>query len=478
MVESKTNTPKNASRKALSHTLTRVASIVFSLTLAGLVIWIAVNERNLFRWNPMHRHIFWGLAAFSILIPAIVLLDILKRKKRSSKSALGIYSYILIGIGIIIPVLFMSSLAPYSHTGDKPVQLIMADQQNSSGLPDVAVVWYTKKPSQHTLYYGTDPSKLDLTIQETQKSRSHALVLSDLYPGNTYYYKISESGEISSFTYFPSYQDGIRIAISSDAHIGADDNREDLTINILQNIADSKNSYSVFFNLGDAVEMGNDDDQYTQQISLFSPYTSSVPLIQVPGNHDGWFRGIEFWKEYYCPKALPSESSGSQLFHRYDFGDSVHLFTLDLEWGIETYTDAQRDWFEHQLELLDPDDLIIVMNHAFYYASSTEYDGMPWYDNQEMIELFHPLYVAHGVDLVFSGHDHQMEHISQDGVEYFIVGVLGGHLDKEPTYISTNSVYRNFQDHGYADLIIQDDSVSLDFRSPDGVSVYSWSETR
>ncbi len=454
--------------------------LVGSLSVPGLVTWIACYRRNLhlMKWKPLYMHIYIVLCLFACIILAVVILDILIRRRKKSSRRSGIYSDILVISGIVLTVGFFLFLTPYKHISDKEPELILVDQQGSMGFPDISLVWYTLKPQKDTLSYGKDPMQLTTTVSEEHAVKHHGLVMDGLVPGETYYYSRGTEDTVESFTYMPQHDGGLRLAISSDAHIGASDNDVEATQRILEEITTPSEEYALFFNLGDVVEMGNDDADYTQAISLFSPYTTKIPLCLIPGNHDVWFGGINFWKAYYYPESLPSQSSGNQLFHRYDFGKDVHIFTLDLEWGPESYTAVQRKWFEQQLSSLDPDDLIIIMNHAFYFASSTEYDQKPWYDNQEMIDTFHQSFIAHGVDFVFTGHDHQLEHIEADGIHYLIVGALGGCKDKIPTYISKDSRYRNFVDSGFADLTIFDDSVTLTLRDTDGNPLYSLSEPR
>lgn len=451
-----------------------------SLGLPALVIWMAAYERNLhlMKWNPGYRTLFIGLCLLALIIVLVINFDLMIRRRRDSQRPAGIYTYILAVLGILVAVAFFLYLSPYKRVGDKAPQLIITDQSGSSGLPDVSLVWYTIDERQDSLSYGRDPDQLSVTIAEEQAGHQHALVMSDLIPGETYYYSRGSEQEVTSFTYMPGSGRTFRFAVASDAHIGADNNDPEATEMILKTISSPEQGYSIFFNLGDAVEMGNDDSQYAQQIRFFSPYTSKLPLVQIPGNHDMWFAGNHFWEDYYYPEGLPSASSPSQLYHRYDFPGDIHVFTLDLEWGTETYTKEQRSWFEKELASIDGDDLIIILNHAFHFASSTDYDGMPWYDNQEMIDTFHQLFIDSGVDLVFSGHDHQMEHIEQDGIQYVIVGSLGGHKDKIPTYVAEGSRYRNFIDSGYADLMIEEDTVSLELRRPDGSSLYRFSMPR
>ena len=63
--------------------------------------------------------------------------------------------------------------------------------------------------------------------------------------------------------------------------------------------------------------------------------------------------------------------------------------------------------WRQQLASIPKDDWKIVVGHGFYYASGSITDGWKWYDNPETINKLTPLFEKYGVDMVFSGHDHQ-----------------------------------------------------------------------
>ncbi|WP_320127394.1 metallophosphoesterase [uncultured Sphaerochaeta sp.] len=452
-----------------------VDSIMTLLSFAGLglVLWIALEKRNLalFAWNPMFRNFYLGLVILAIVIPVLVFLDLRRHKKREQKTSLGLVSYILVILGLALALGIPAAEGTFSTHADKAPQLMLLGKSDTQGNPELALVWYTKKPEKGKVFYGLSAEHLEYSVEEEKPMQSHGLILSALQRGKTYYYSSSETPEVRSFRYFPQYDGGLRLAISSDAHVGAETNDLGATVDILRQVVDPKNDYSLICNLGDVVELGNKDSQIAAQVELFSHFTDSLPLIQVLGNHDGWFGGYANWAQTYYPKSLQEEA---QLYHRFDITDSIHIITLDLEWGTESYDAKQKAWLLKQLDSLDPNDVIIIMDHAYFFGSSTEYQGVPWYDNQQMITTFHQLFVDHGVDLVFSGHDHQFEHILQDGVNYFIVGTFGGKFDDSPTYISPGSIFRDFSHHGYADVLVKEHEVSVTFRQPDGTALYSW----
>ncbi len=455
--------------------LTLTSFILSFLILGGFIGWVLSLPRSwqLMKWSPMYLYILIIFCILLVLIPVGSVFDVRYRiKKNLHPSKIpGKYMYVLFLAGILIPTGYLLYLTPYLHEGDKAPELLIIDQAGSEGIPNLAVVFYTQSKSINFLDYGIDASDLSIHVAETEKTHTHGLILADLVPDTQYFYQINGKETIYNFTSFPLMN--YRFVLTSDTHIGAELSNTTATQKILSQISDPTSNYDAFFCLGDLIEMGNQDDLYRDQIDMFSPVTTHIPYRPVIGNHDGWFGGVSLWEDNFYPECLPSESSDSPLWHRFDFGNRTHVFMLDLEWGTESYTEAQRTWFEAELQKLDPTDWIIVMNHAYYYASSTEYSSIPWYDNQEMIQTFNPIFQQYGVDLVFSGHDHQMEHIAQQGVDYFIVGAGGGHLDDNATVSSENTQFYDNTHHGYLDVQFLPGNATVSFRTPENVVLYT-----
>jgi 3',5'-cyclic AMP phosphodiesterase CpdA len=151
----------------------------------------------------------------------------------------------------------------------------------------------------------------------------------------------------------------------------------------------------------------------------------------------------------------------------------VHFLVIDLEWSAESFTADQAAWLEKQLASIPQDEWKIVMGHGFYYASGSVVDGWKWYDNQETIKKLSPLFEKYGVDMVFSGHDHELELLQKSGVTYIVAGTFGGKLEAERQYTSPSSVWYSNKDFAFVDVSVNGANANLVFRSPEGDAIYS-----
>jgi UDP-2,3-diacylglucosamine pyrophosphatase LpxH len=445
---------------------------LFSLLPAAAVLWISSQKRNLhmFSWNPTYTYGFLILIGISAVLLLLTVLSISRALNRGR--IIGIVGIIAVILSIVITAGLFAYLTPFEKASDKPPYVILTDHIGSRGLPVPAVTWYTEDRQQSSLSYGPNPSELSFIIEEPVPVRSHLFPIEQLRPGDPWYWSIEGSDEIHEVPWFSEYEEGnITIALSSDSHIGAGTNNPEATKRILE--AASSSPHDLFFHLGDVVEMGNQDEEYTAYLESASPYLKSIASVHLMGNHDGWFSGLRYFQKFFEP--YTPESSDTPLYHRWDLGEDIHIIALNLEWGIETYTQRQRRWLQQTLSQIPEDHLIIILSHAFFYASSTEYEGLPWYDNQEMISTFADLFRTSGVDLVFSGHDHQMEHIYADGIDYVIIGAFGGKPDLTPTFISEGSQFLQFGTFGYARLSIEEQGFTVGFIDEYGTELYRFS---
>jgi hypothetical protein len=58
---------------------------------------------------------------------------------------------------------------------------------------------------------------------------------------------------------------------------------------------------------------------------------------------------------------------GSPFWHKVDAGD-VHFIALDVEWGLESFTQAQQDWLQQTLAAIDPDDWTTSRETTSYFG--------------------------------------------------------------------------------------------------------------
>jgi predicted phosphodiesterase len=129
-----------------------------------------------------------------------------------------------------------------------------------------------------------------------------------------------------------------------------------------------------------------------------------VKFYAALGNHDN--QENRFYK--------PWNMNGERF---YSFKkENVRFFVLDTD-----YLDQpQRQWIERELRQSTDDWKIAYFHHPLY--SSARAHG----SQTDLQLILEPLFVKHGVNVVFQGHDHVYERIKpQKGIYYFVEGSSG-----------------------------------------------------
>ena len=127
------------------------------------------------------------------------------------------------------------------------------------------------------------------------------------------------------------------------------------------------------------------------------------------GNHDDptqrFYKHFNMNGERYYSFKAPRPGIGSH--------GGVRLFALDSNY----MTKEQLDWLEKELAASGADWKIPFFHHPLY--SSGEKHGA----DEALREQLEPLFLKHGVDVVFTGHEHFYERLKpQKGITYFVNG--------------------------------------------------------
>lgn len=257
------------------------------------------------------------------------------------------------------------------------------------------------------------------------------------------------------------------IAVASDPHWNIDTADEEHRNQIMEQISSA--GYDAFFCLGDIVEIGATPDAYVQPVNDLAKYLGDMPLRVIRGNHDALVNTRKKFAHYFSP------DKKHEPYFRIS-GNGIHFLFLHLLWGTEDWTSAQEDWLVSQLEQIPQDDAVVVLSHCYYFSSGyrNEESDANWYDLPDMVEKITPIFKKYNVDLVVSGHAHNMSFYKDENVSYAVIGAMGGKSDNGDavTYISPKSLWETYGEHGWLDLQFYEKRVSVMFMRYTGEPIY------
>ena len=176
--------------------------------------------------------------------------------------------------------------------------------------------------------------------------------------------------------------------------------------------------------------IGSQDDPADRAEKFERPFhallAAGVKFYATLGNHD-----------MAASRSYPLWNMNGRRYYTFAV-KNVRFFALDSNWPDR----AQLAWMDEALSSSSEEWKVCYFHHPLYS------DGVRHGPDLELRVLFEPMLVRHGVDVVFSGHDHVYQRlIPQAGIFYFVTGSGGDNLrtlrqspataawfDREPTF--------------------------------------------
>ena len=238
----------------------------------------------------------------------------------------------------------------------------------------------------------------------------------------------------------PNQPDSLKFAIIGDSGTGSSSQHKVAEMLIA---ARAKFPYEFVLMMGDNLYSGSGPKDYQKKFEV--PYKplldSGLKFYAALGNHDNTD------EKNYKPFNM-----GGQRYYTFKPKNGVRVFALD-----SNYMDQpQLQWLEKELTASGSDWKIVFFHHPLYSS------GMHGSDIQLRAQL-EPLFLKHGVDVVFSGHEHFYERIKpQKGIYYFTSG--GAAKLREGDVNKTNLTAKSF-DTGYHFMLIEITKDTMHFQA-------------
>jgi predicted phosphodiesterase len=240
----------------------------------------------------------------------------------------------------------------------------------------------------------------------------------------------------------PMKEGSVRFAILGDAGTGGGAQRR-----VAQRLAATHRIYPFEFvlMLGDNLYGSEDSGDYAEKFEI--PYQplldAGVKFYAALGNHDDPTQS--FYK--------PFNMDGKRFYTFKAPRGSVRFFALDSNYMQQ----EQLSWLEKELPASDSDWKIAFFHHPLY--SSGEKHGA----DEKLREQLEPLFVAHGVDVVFTGHEHFYERVKpQKGIHYIISGSAA---KLRRGNIGDSDLTAKGYDQGYTFMIIEIAGDEMNFQA-------------
>lgn len=296
------------------------------------------------------------------------------------------------------PATPVSSIRP-----DRAAALVKGPYLQALTGTSVQIRWQAKENVRGEVVWGTAPDRLDQSMKADTYPKQVVVLdendsplkktvwmqrveLAKLAPGTAYHYRVRQGGDAGETFRFTTPARGLtrfRFAVYGDTRTYPADHHK-----VARAMIKAKPAFVV--HTGDLISSGG--RWWEWQSEFFDPLyplLTETPMWVVRGNHDGggYFTGL-----FHVPRPIPKYA-----FYRFDYGNARFLV---LEWKaprIEMFA-----WLEMQLAARPrPTWTFIFVHYPVFNATSKRGYGRGW--ERERLAL---LCQRYGVDMVFSGHDH------------------------------------------------------------------------
>jgi 3',5'-cyclic AMP phosphodiesterase CpdA len=237
------------------------------------------------------------------------------------------------------------------------------------------------------------------------------VILDDLEPATLYYYKVSGLDE-KEFYFKTAPTEGearpVRVWILGDS--GSGDERAEKVRDAFYQFNEGPGTDLILL-LGDAAyDLGSDADYQEAFFEMYPDTLATTPVISAPGNHD--FK-TDLGAPYFEIFSLPVDgktgglASGTESYYSFNFAN-IHFVSLDTEISDRSPDGEMYQWLVADLKANNQDWTVVFFHHPLYskgrHDSDNKGSSMAY-----LREHYTPVFETYGVDLIFSGHNHNYE---------------------------------------------------------------------
>lgn len=349
-------------------------------------------------------------------------------------------------------------VAGCSHAGGGAVKAHTPFIQSVSSSSAV-VAWVSSEPGAGVVEYGRTP-RLGRKRRDARTGRRHAVTLSGLRAGATYYYRVVSNGEPAKTVSFRTAPEGsgsgFTFAVIGDGGDGGEEQRA--VAGLLERMRPD-----FVLHTGDVVYESGAERDYGPH--FFRPYRKvigGVPFFPALGNHDVKTEdGAPYLENFYLPSDNPQNT---ERYYSFDWGNA-HFVALD----SELYYDDGAGSPEEQKAWLKRDLAATRKPWKFVFFHRPPYSSSRHGSDERIRADLEPVFDRYGVDVVFNGHDHDYERtVPIRGVTYVVTGGGGKSLyeaGKSRWTAFSRSVYHATQ------VRVEEGRLTLEAVEPDGTVI-------
>jgi hypothetical protein len=288
----------------------------------------------------------------------------------------------------------------------------------------IQVIWKTPFPSDGLVQFGVTPD-LGFSAATAGASIHHVVTLSDLVPDTTYYYRVRSQGggknvasEISTFRTLKT-SGPIRFSVFGDTGSGSPQQYQ-----IAERIRMA--NPDLVLHVGDVVyPLLTTNTVDARCFSVYQDHMKRAPYFFAIGNHDLYAGDFPYLDAFQLPT---NSVTGTEHFYSFDHGDAH--FTVLLQPYASQYLltpgDFQHNWLTNDLASTKKPWKFLFLHVPIASSGAHRFDDYAHFGTPDCLDIRNallPVASKYGVQMIFSGHDHDYERFNpMDGVHSIVTG--------------------------------------------------------
>ncbi|MHA1890714.1 MAG: purple acid phosphatase family protein [Promethearchaeota archaeon] len=420
----------------------KIFSLVTSCSVVMLmVILIAFFKADLIDWQDYYGHeaLYDFLGALVIVIPlspfALYHVYGIFRKKKTRRAVIftGISMFLFIGSSIFLGAFeglrhVPETRGPYLSWSDDP-QTTMTVSWEAPGRVSRTLQW--SEIENFSNYNETQAIEHD--YRQFTRRFHYSVTITGLQPGKEYFYKIPGfHDDVESFKTAPNGTQPFMFFAYGDTRESTPINSEHVKLvrEMVRQIKEQGASPSLIINSGDIAYDFDDYISWDIHFNTIKPLSTSAPYLVSSGNHE-WTSSLS---DQENPQTLIHDYPNSGVHQINETSYSIrysNAYFIFLGYPHASGTNPEvRTWLESELSIANQTaDWIFVCQHVPPFTGTANRN-----DNMAMQINTVPLFHEYGVDVVFLGHDHNLQRMNitclnfSSTIQYIITGGGGAGL--------------------------------------------------
>jgi hypothetical protein len=291
----------------------------------------------------------------------------------------------------------------------------------------IQVIWKTSQASDTLIQYGTTPA-LGTSLALAGAVTTHVATLEGLAPDTTYYYRVrsrtSQAAVTSELATFRTLKISgpVSFVVLGDSGSGS----------VAQyKIAEQlrRANPDLVMHIGDVVyPLFTTNLVDPRCFSVYQPHMKSTPFYFAIGNHDLYVGDFAYLDAFFLPT---NPVTGTEHFYSFDHGDAH--FTVLLQPYANQYLltpgDIQYNWLTNDLATTTKPWKFIFMHVPIASSGAHRFDDYAQFGTPDNIDIRNavlPVAARYGVQMIFTGHDHNYERFNPMNGVYSVVTGGGG----------------------------------------------------